>query len=95
MKKGTNIRGLEMDSMLCTDTYIDWTGCELVERIPGKVSGRPIVRGTRIMPDPIVNSFDLGDSLEEIHEGFPGLSIAGIKRLIEFAHAQRAQQPQP
>lgn len=28
------------------DSYIDWMGCELVERIPGKVSGRPIVRGT-------------------------------------------------
>ena len=26
---------------------IDWTQCELIERVPGKVSGRPIVRGTR------------------------------------------------
>jgi uncharacterized protein (DUF433 family) len=43
------------------------------------------------MPDPIVNSYDLGDRIEEIHEGFPSLSIAQIKRLIEFAHAQRAQ----
>lgn len=41
------------------------------------------------MPDPIVNSYDLGDSIEEIHEGFPTLSVAQIKRLIDFAHAQR------
>lgn len=65
--------------------------CELIERVPGKVSGRPIIRGTRIMPDPIVNSYDLGDSIEEIHIGFPTLSIAQIKRLIEFAHTQRGQ----
>lgn len=52
------------------------------------------MRGTRIMPDPIVNSYDLGDTIEEIQEGFPALSIAQIKRLIEFAHAQRGQ-PQP
>jgi hypothetical protein len=36
------------------DRYIDWAGCELVERIPGKVSGRPVVRGARILADTIV-----------------------------------------
>ena len=72
-------------------TEIDWTACELVEQIPGKVSGRPIVRGTRTLPDAIVGSYDLGESIEELHEGFPALSVAQIKRLIEFAHAQRRQ----
>ncbi|HEY3740753.1 MAG TPA: DUF433 domain-containing protein [Bryobacteraceae bacterium] len=70
---------------------VDWTACELVEQIPGKVSGRPIVRGTRIMPDGIVNSFDMGNSLADIHEDWPSLSLAQIKRLIEFAHTQREQ----
>jgi hypothetical protein len=31
---------------LDTQAGIDWTACELIEQIPGKVSGRPIVRGT-------------------------------------------------
>ena len=74
-----------------TDSDIDWRACELIEQVPGMVSGRPVVRGTRIMPDPIVNSYDLGDTIDEIHEGFPTLSIAQIERLIDFAHAQRAQ----
>jgi uncharacterized protein (DUF433 family) len=76
---------------LDTHAAVDWTACELIEQIPGKVSGRPIVRGTRIMPDGIVNSFDLGGSVEEIHEDWPSLSVAQIKRLIEFAHAYREQ----
>ena len=83
-----------MDTMTTAteiDSDVDWMKCELIERVPGKVSGRPVVRGTRIMPDSIVNSYDLGDSLEEIHEGFPTLSLAQIERLIEFAHAQRGQ----
>ena len=82
--------------MATLDTHagIDWTACELIERIPGKVSGRPIVRGTRVMPDGIVNSFDMGDSIEEIQEDWPSLSIAQIKRLIEFARAHR-EQPNP
>ena len=83
-----NMRNIE------TDSDIDWMACELIEQIPGKVSGRPIVRGTRIMPGPIVNSYDLGDSIEEIHEGFPSLSVDRIRRLIEFAHARRAPHQQ-
>jgi uncharacterized protein (DUF433 family) len=72
-------------------TEIDWTACELIEQIPNKVSGRPIVRDTRILPDAIVDSYDLGESIDELHEGFPALSVEQIKRLIEFAHAQRGQ----
>jgi uncharacterized protein (DUF433 family) len=73
------------------DAEIDWMACELIEQVPGKVSGRPVVRGTRILPDAIVGSYDLGETIEELQEGFPSLSSAQIKRLIEFAHAQRRQ----
>jgi uncharacterized protein (DUF433 family) len=75
-----------------TTNEVDWLACELIETVPGKVSGRPIVRGTRVMPDPIVNSFELGDSIEEIHEGFPSLSVEQISRLIEFAKTERSRQ---
>ncbi len=71
-----------------TELEIDWMACELIESVPGKVSGRPVVRGTRIFPDAIAGSYELGDSIEEIHEGFPTLSIDQIKRLIEFAQSQ-------
>ena len=74
-----------------TASEIDWTQCELIERVPGKVSGRPIVRGTRVLPDAIVNGYDAGEPLDLIHENYPGLSIPQIQRLIEFAHVQRGQ----
>jgi uncharacterized protein (DUF433 family) len=74
-----------------TDSDIDWMQCELIEKIPGNVSGRPIVRGTRILPDAIVDSYDLGETIDELREGFPSLSVSQIERLIEFAHAQRGQ----
>lgn len=81
--------------MTHTDTDIDWLACELIEQVPGKVSGRPIVRGTRILPDAIVDSYDLGGTIDELLEGFPSLSVAQIRRLIEFAHTQRRQPPNP
>jgi uncharacterized protein (DUF433 family) len=77
---------------LDTDSVIDWTGCELVERIPGKVSGRPIVRGTRILADTIVQDAELGSPLEEIHENYPDLSLTAIQELISFAHAHLSQR---
>ncbi|MCC6537898.1 MAG: DUF433 domain-containing protein [Bryobacterales bacterium] len=78
-------------AVIATDTGIDWTACELVERLPGKVSGQPIVRGTRILPDPIVRSYDRGESLEDIREAWPSLSVEQIKALIAFAMARRGQ----
>ena len=76
---------------VATTSDLDWTACELIEVVPGKVSGRPIVRGTRILPDAIVDSYDLGETIDELCEGFPALSVSEIRRLIEFAHAQRGQ----
>jgi uncharacterized protein (DUF433 family) len=57
--------------MASLDSSIDWTGCKLVERIPGKVSGRPVVRGTRILADSIVQDAELGSPLEEIQRIIP------------------------
>ena len=78
-------------SKLETPASIDWTQYELIECVPRKVSGRPVVRGTRILPDAIVGSYDLGETIEELHQGFPTLTVAQIERLIEFAHTQREQ----
>jgi uncharacterized protein (DUF433 family) len=66
---------------------MDWTGCELVERVEGKLSGRPVVRGTRILVDSIVRDFDLGASIEEIQIDYPTRDTDTINQLIEFAHA--------
>jgi uncharacterized protein (DUF433 family) len=73
------------------DSYIDWAGCDLVERIPGKVSGRPVVRGTRILADTIVQDAELGSPLEEIQENYPDLSLTTIRQLIPFARLHRGQ----
>ena len=67
------------------ESYVDWTGCDLVECVPGKVSGQPTVRGTRILADTIVQDAELGASIDEIHENFPDLSIETIQSLIAFA----------
>ncbi len=78
---------IKPSSVVSLDGGIDWTGCDLVERVPGKVSGRPVVLGTRILADTIVQDAQLGSTLEEIHENYPDLSISMIQRLIAFSQS--------
>jgi uncharacterized protein (DUF433 family) len=70
---------------------MDWSGCELVEVIPGKVSGRPIVVGTRIPADLVIDYFDHGTSMDEFLENYPGLSKETVERLLSFANSRRMQ----
>jgi uncharacterized protein (DUF433 family) len=63
-----------------------------LKRVPGKVSGRPVVRGTRILADTIVQDAELGSPLEEIQENYPDLSLMAIQQLISFARSHRVQR---
>ena len=72
---------------------IDWTDCPDVERIPGKVSGQPIVKGTRILADGVVVNAESGLTPEEIaNDIFPGLGVDRACRIIALAR-QHSRHP--
>jgi len=66
--------------------------CELVERVPGKVSGQPVIKGTRVRAQTIIDNLDAGSSLEEIAENYPSVPIDRIRKVVAFA---KSHQPQP
>jgi uncharacterized protein (DUF433 family) len=68
---------------------MDWSGCELVEVVPGKVSGQPLVKDTRIPADFVIESFDLAGSVDEVLEEFPRLTKDIVSRLVAFAAAHQ------
>ncbi len=68
---------------------MDWDDCRLVERVTGKVSGQPVVKGTRILADTIVEDYDLGSTVEEIQENYPSLPGSQIRELLAFAHRKQ------
>src|SRR5271154_4429569 len=43
-----------------SDSEIDWSKCPDVERVPGRVSGRWVVKDSRILADGIIENFDAG-----------------------------------
>jgi uncharacterized protein (DUF433 family) len=50
---------------------LDWSQCEAVESIPGKVSGAWLLRGTRTPVKVLFENLEAGLSIEEVMEQFP------------------------
>ncbi len=56
-----------------------------VEITPGICSGKPVIRGTRILVTSILSQIAAGESFESVRRGFPGLTDDDIRAAIEFA----------
>ena len=68
---------------------MEWTECPLIEKVIGKMNGQPVVRGTRIRPETIVENFEGGSNIEEIHENYPHLPVDTIRGIVEFHHSHQ------
>jgi uncharacterized protein (DUF433 family) len=56
-----------------------------IEIDPNICSGKPVIRGTRILVTSILSQLAAGESFDTIRKGFPGLTDDDIKAVIEFA----------
>ena len=72
---------------------MDWSDCPDVERIPGKVSGAWLVKGTRVPVWAILENADDLTPEEIVSEVFEGLSAETVRRVVEFA--KRLNEPRP
>jgi uncharacterized protein (DUF433 family) len=68
---------------------MDWSGCDIVEVVPGKVSGVPLIRNTRVPADTVLESAELGESSEEIAFNYD-LQIEDVRTILEYASRQLA-----
>lgn len=73
------------------EMVVNWDGCNLVESIPGKQDGVPLVKGTRIPADQIVEEFRLGSSLTDIERNYPSLTRDQIDGLVAFGKNHKPQ----
>ncbi|AXC12039.1 hypothetical protein ACPOL_2726 [Acidisarcina polymorpha] len=65
-------------------TVMDWTDYPLVEVVPGKVSGVPLLKGTRLPADTILENYEGGSPVEEIAEDFD-VSETTIREILSYA----------
>jgi uncharacterized protein (DUF433 family) len=69
---------------------MDWSDCPFVEINPRKVSGAPILKGTRVQADSIVENFESGSPVEEIAENF-SIAPAKVREILSFAASKQKQ----
>lgn len=63
---------------------LEWAQCPAVERIPGKVGGAWVFKGSRTPVSVVFDNLEDGMTIEEIMEQFP-VSREEIKAVLEFA----------
>jgi uncharacterized protein (DUF433 family) len=70
---------------------MEWTDCEEIEVVQGKMGGRPVVKGTRIEPEVILTDEEYGRTPEQTHASFPTLPVDTILKIRAFAHKHQLQ----
>jgi uncharacterized protein (DUF433 family) len=73
---------------MATRDKIDWSECPLVAVKQGVQGGAPVLRGTRMPVDAIVDNFDYGVSVSEIAEQFE-LPPNRIEAIVTYAKSHR------
>ena len=56
-----------------------------IEIEAGVCSGKPVIRGTRILVTSILSQLSAGESTEAIRQGYPELTEEDIRADLEFA----------
>jgi uncharacterized protein (DUF433 family) len=70
---------------------MDWSQCADVEQVAGRLSGRWVVRDTRIPVEALLDNANDGFSAEEIAaQIYEGLSLERARRIIAFARQHEA-----
>ncbi len=67
---------------------LDWTQCPAVERVPGKVGGVWIFKGTRVPVSALFENRESGACIDEFLKWFPGVKREQAEAVLE--HAERS-----
>jgi uncharacterized protein (DUF433 family) len=78
---------------------IDWSDCPLVEMIPGKVSGAPLLKDTRLPVEAITGNYDTfraeglssDSAIAETLDCYPEAGIDAIKAILRYRAEHQLQ----
>jgi len=72
---------------------VNWDGCELTMRLPGRVSGVPTLGNSRLPADCIIIYSDSGYTAQQIiDEFYPGEKLEAVQGIIDYAAKYRAEK---
>jgi|SRR5580693_5926425 uncharacterized protein (DUF433 family) len=78
---------------------LDWSQCPLVEVIPGKVSGAPLLKNTRLPVEAITGNYDAfrdeglspDEAIAETLDCYPEAGLFTIKAILAWRGAHQLQ----
>ena len=63
----------------------DWGECPAVERVPERVSGAWVFRGTRVPVSALFENIEDGARIDDFLEWFPGVTRAQVEAVLQHA----------
>ncbi len=69
---------------------LDWSQCPAVERVPGKVSGAWLFKGTRVPVTALFENLESGASVDDFLEWFPGVTRGHVESVLRHAELSLA-----
>jgi uncharacterized protein (DUF433 family) len=61
----------------------DWNQCPAVERVPGKVSGAWLFKGTRVPVKALLENLEDGATVDDFLRWFPGVTREQVLAVLE------------
>lgn len=72
---------------------LDWSQCEAVESVPGKVSGAWVFKGTRMPVQTVFANLESGATMDELIEWFDGLERQQVEAVLRFVTQSLEKKP--
>ena len=69
---------------------LDWSQCTAVGRVPAKVSGARVFKGTRIPVKALFENLEDGARLDDFLQWFPGVSREQVEAVLRHAESSLA-----
>ena len=63
---------------------LDWSQCPAVERLPGKVSGEWLFKGTRVPVRALFENLEGGARVDDFLEWFPGVTRDQAQDVLRY-----------
>ena len=70
---------------------LDWKNCPTVERVPERVSGAWVFKGTRVPVRALFENLEEGASVDDFLKWFPGVTRDQVVAVL--AHAEQSLTP--
>lgn len=67
---------------------LDWSECSAVERVPGKVGGAWLFKGTRVPVRALFENLEDGARVDDFLQWFPGVTRDQVELVLR--HAERS-----